>query len=69
MTARGPSSVGLIWPREPVGSFTVGHGDFTDRQLVMLRTISLAVATISVVASLLAIYWFLRMTRRNFRHE
>jgi hypothetical protein len=42
--------------------------DFDQHEIVILRALALTAATISMVAGLLSLYWFLRM-RRTFRHQ
>lgn len=41
---------------------------FTPRTLYILECVSLSLAVVSVVAALIAFYWFVRM-RRTFRQE
>jgi G protein-coupled receptor GPR1 len=42
--------------------------EFSSDKLYVLKNISLGVGSLSIVSTLFAFYWFIRM-RRNFRQE
>ncbi|KAI5861956.1 G protein-coupled glucose receptor regulating Gpa2-domain-containing protein [Durotheca rogersii] len=59
-----PDAAAVLTPRES----SPRTPDPRDRQLLALMSVSLGVASISLVATLFAFYWFVRM-RRSFRHD
>ena len=58
----------IIARQDDVSQFSLHSSDSFDQQLMILMSISLSTASVSVLAALCAFYWFVKM-RRSFRHE
>ncbi|KAI0379206.1 G protein-coupled glucose receptor regulating Gpa2-domain-containing protein [Hypomontagnella monticulosa] len=58
----------IIARQDDVSQFSSHSSDSFDQQLMILMSISLSTASVSVLAALCAFYWFVKM-RRSFRHD